>query len=50
MLMKNGAIKGALIAVFANMISNYITFQSWQMENVIVGLIIGGLLGHIFLK
>ena len=47
--MKNGSnvIKGAAIGIIANMLSNQITFGSWQMENVFVGLIVGAIMGYI---
>ena len=43
----NGALKGAVIAVSADLISNYISFGGWHMENVIIGAIIGAVLGEL---
>lgn len=46
--MKNGSnvIKGAIIGLVANLLSNYLTFNSWQTENAIIGLAVGALLGY----
>lgn len=46
----SGISKGAIIGVVSNLAANYISFGSWQIENVIIGLIVGAVLGKMFLR
>ena len=39
------AIKGAAIGATANAIANYITFNSLQPVNIVIGLVVGAIMG-----
>lgn len=50
MMFKLGAIKGAVVGIMANAIANYVSFGELQPANIVVGLVVGAVLGYMFLN